>query len=144
MRTPRIVLLLVFALLLAVPAQAERSTAYGSHKVHYIAYNSTFLDPEVASRYEINRAKNRGVINVSVQAGDVVAEGVVAEITGTVTNLMHQIKTLQLREIREGKAIYYVGDFNFDDEDVLTFKLKVNVKGEPRPLEFDWQQKFWR
>lgn len=125
-------------------AYAQRSSTFGDHEVHYVAYNSSFLNPEVAELYGITRAKNRAMINISVQQGDVIGEGVAAEIEGAATNILHQVKGLEFREIREGKAVYYVADVRFNDGDVLTFKVDAKVAGEQRPYRVEWQQKFWQ
>ena len=126
-------------------AASFRATAAGEdYEIQRIAFNSTFLDSEIARRYGITRAENLALVNVSVQRGDVIGVGVPARVTGSANNLMHQVKTLEFREIREENAIYYIAPLRFDDGDTLTFKLDIVIEGETRPRQVQWQQKFWK
>lgn len=134
----------LFCFLLVPVAHAQRSASFGDHEVHYIAYNSSFLNPDVAEVYGITRSKNRAMINISVQQGDVIGEGVAVELQGTATSILNQVVPLGFREIREGKAIYYVADVRFSDGDVLTFKVNALAEGQKRPYHVEWQQKFWQ
>ena len=40
-------------------ARSEQSVHFGPLEVHYVLLASTFLEPEVAARYGIVRARNR-------------------------------------------------------------------------------------
>ena len=122
----------------ALFAQSDRYSIQNS------AYYSTFLDGAIASTYKINRAPNSAVINISVQDTQNKNSSVTAEVSGTVTNILHQVKTLKFRPIKDGTAIYYISEIRFDNQDVLTFKIDVKPEGEKRSERVKWQQKFWR
>lgn len=134
----------VLCLLFSVPAIAQTSVTAGQYQINYIAYNSTFLDREVAKIYKISRAKNMAVINLSVQDSENEGKGVPAKVVGTATNILNQIRKLTFRKVDSGDAIYYISDYRFDEGDVLTFKLDVTVPGASRPTPVQWQQKFWK
>ena len=134
----------VLFLLFCIPAFAQNSTTAGQYQINYIAYNSTFLEREVAKLYKITRAKNMAVINISVQDSKNEGKGVPAVVTGTSTNILHQIRNLTFRKVDSGDAIYYISDYRFDQGDVLTFKLDVTGPGAQRPTPVEWQQKFWK
>ena len=50
----------------ALPAQAEQLKNIGDLEVHYSSFPSTFLTPEVASTYRIQRSRYSAVVNVTV------------------------------------------------------------------------------
>ena len=114
------------------------------YEVDYNAYNSTFLQPEVAKIYGIDRNKKVGVVMVSVYQKDAPGVGVEACVSGGATNLVGQVKVLRFEEIREGDAIYHIGTFRIGQEEDLTFRLDVEVPttGKTHPLK--WRQKFRR
>ena len=57
-----VLLLLVSVLITLMPAtaQAENMKKLGSMNVHYIALGATFLTPEIAQAYGIQRSKYNG------------------------------------------------------------------------------------
>lgn len=127
---------------LAVPAVGDLSAV--EHKVNYNAFNSTFLQPEVAKLYGIDQDENLGVVMVSVYQKDALGVGVEACVRGGVTNLIGQVNTLEFDEIREGQAIYHIGTFPFGHEERLTFKVDVEIAATGKKHELKWQQQFWR
>ncbi len=127
---------------LAVPAVGDRSAL--NHEVDYKAFNSTFLQPEVAKLYDIDRDEEIGVVMVSVYQKDALGVGVEACVSGGVTNLIGQINRLEFDEIRGGRAIYHIGTFAFGQEEQLTFKVNVEIPATGKNHELKWQQKFWR
>lgn len=130
--------------LLFLQHSLANTTDAGQYQINHIAYNSTFLERDIAKLYGITRAKNLAVINISVQDLENEGKGVDATITGTATNLIHQIKHLKFRKVPSGDAIYYISDYRFSDGDALTFKLDVTVPGASRPTEVEWQQTFYK
>ena len=114
------------------------------HEVDYKAFNSTFLQPEVAKLYGIDQDEKLGVVMVSVYQKDALGVGVEACVSGGVTNLIGQVNTLEFDEIREGKAIYHIGTFSFGHEERLTFALDVEIAATGETLELKWKQRFWQ
>ena len=51
--------ILVVACVAAMPARAEQSATFGDYTVHYVAFTTDILTPEVAKSYKIQRSKNR-------------------------------------------------------------------------------------
>lgn len=141
MRQQLLTLVLLLVTCLVLP---QRSLAGNDIEVIHNAFNSTFLDSEIARLYGITRAENLAVVNVSVQRGEVIGAGVPASVKGSASNILHQVKPLEFREIREENAIYYIAPIRFDEGDTLTFTLDVTVEGEREPRRVEWQQKFWK
>ncbi|MBA1265397.1 DUF4426 domain-containing protein [Stutzerimonas stutzeri] len=132
-------LITLLTLLLAMPAWAERKHSFGEYDIHYIAFNSGFLQPEIAAAAGLVRSKAQGVVNVSVlKAGKPSA----ALVSGTVKNLLGQDRPLTFRQLKEGEdAIYYLAQFPFDAE-TLRFALTVQPMGAD-PVSFTFTQEFF-
>ena len=123
---------------------ATGDTAALKHEVDYKAFNSTFLQPEVAKLYGIDQDETLGVVMVSVYQKDALGVGVEACVSGGVKNLIGQVNRLDFDEIREGKAIYHIGTFWFGQKEKLTFNLDVEIPSTGKKHELKWQQQFWR
>ncbi|MGM3386564.1 DUF4426 domain-containing protein [Stutzerimonas stutzeri] len=133
-------LICLLALMFALPALAERKHSAGDYDVHYIAFNSSFLQPEIASAAGLVRSRAQGVVNVSVlKAGKPVA----AQVSGTVKNLLGQDYPLTFKQLKEGDAaIYYLAQFPFESRETLRFNLDVRPAGAA-PINFDFTQEFF-
>jgi len=135
------------ALALAAPgfAAAEQSKTFGDIEIHYNAMGTENLKPEVAKNYKITRSKSRGLLTISVLKKNTmgVAQPVPAEITATAVNLNAQLSSIDMREIKEGTAIYYLGEYRVSPPDTLKFNITAKVKGAPQTYSFDFQQEFY-
>ena len=127
---------------LAVPAALEAAAL--DHEVDYKAFNSTFLRPEVAKLYGIDRDEKLGVVMVSVYQKDALGVGVEACVRGAARNLIGQIKGLNFDEIREGSAIYHISTFRFMSEEHITFEVDVEIAATGKTHELKWKQQFWQ
>jgi len=132
-------LLLMFALCLALPAAAERKQTFGALDVHYSAFNSAFLQPDIAAATGLVRSKTLGVLNIAaLKAGQPTA----ASVSGEVKNLLGQTRTLTFKLIKEDKAIYYLAQFPFEQQELLRFSVTVQV-GSDAPNTLDFSQEFF-
>lgn len=131
--------------LAAVSVRAENSQDFGDYVVHFNALTTDLLQPKVAAEYKIKRSGNHAMLNVVVLRKVLGTSGqpVTATVTGTASNLTGQLRTLELREIREPNAIYYIADFGVDNEDTLTFKLNVKPEGETEGFQVQFRQQFF-
>ncbi|HXK55642.1 MAG TPA: DUF4426 domain-containing protein, partial [Gammaproteobacteria bacterium] len=66
-----------------------------------------------------------------------------AQIDARSTNLTGQIRNIPLREIREGSAIYYIGEFPIVNNETLTFSLDVLPEGTGKHIKTTLQQQFF-
>lgn len=138
--------LLALAALIASPlAAAEQSIADGRYEIHYNAFNSSFITPEVAQQNGLVRSKYRALVNVSVLevGSDGRQQPTTAIISGQAANLLGQAQKLAFKKIDEGNALYYIGSFRFTEDEQL--KITLSVQPDPnRPaynIEFD--QRFY-
>jgi hypothetical protein len=126
-------------------SHAEIAQKFGAYEVHYNALATDELSPEVARAYKIERSKTRGMVTMSVLKKNAVGvlSPVPAKLTVYVTNLSQQLANVEMREIKEGTAIYYLGEFRVTPPDTLKFTATVEVAGEPR-RELVFNQKFYK
>jgi hypothetical protein len=126
---------LFIALCLSLPALAERKQSFGDLDVHYIAFNSSFLQPDIAAANGLARSKTLGVLNISVlKAGKASS----ASVSGEVKDLVGRSHTLSFKQVNEGEAIYYLAQFPFTQQEMLRFTLSVRAAdGVAHSVEFN-------
>lgn len=131
---------LALGLIFSYQVNAEQKQVLGNWDVHYIAFNTTFLTPQVAKQNAIVRSKFNGLINISVlDRQDKVAQSVI--LTGQAKNLLGVIKKLTFKQVKEGKAIYYLAVLPFSDLEQYRISVDINDGLEQRTLKF--QHKFY-
>ena len=127
-------------------AQAEQFETFGDYQIHYIAFSSELLAPEIAQQYELERARNRAVLNISVLKTNPSGSGkpVTAAVRGSFTNLAQQKQTLDFKQVIEGDAIYYLASLRFTDRETLKFDIQFQPNGTKhiRKLTFNQQLYF--
>ena len=138
----KILLLLSFFSLFSGVIWAENMKTLGNMDVHYIAIGSTFLTPEIAKTYGIQRSKYNSLINISVMDNQQQGKPAKAvKITGQARNNLGQMKTLDFNEVKEGNAIYYLAQVRFSNDETMHFEIKINDGKEQQILKFT--QKFY-
>lgn len=138
--TATLILLLITNL-----AGAENSTRADGYTIHHNAIPTAMLTPEVASNYRIVRSKYRGLLNVSVirDVPGTTGHPVTARVIAYALNLIGRRHNIELREVREGEAIYYIGDFPIVDGETLKFTLEVTPEGASRSIAASLSQDFY-
>lgn len=138
-------LLLASWFLCAQALAQSGSETFGDYEVHYSVFNSTFVQPEVASTYNINRARNRALVNISVmrtESGQT-SLGKPANVSGTATNLIQRQQELDFREISDGTATYYIASLRHIDEEMYNFKIQVTPEDGSRGYELTFSRKLY-
>ena len=132
---------------LALPhlAFAEQLATFGPYQVHYNAFNSRFIPPEVAQVNGLIRSKNIGYINVSVlkTSDDASPVAITAKVSGTAKDLAGRSQTLSFKTIDEGEAIYYLGQFGFTNNTQLRFTLLVQPDANQPADVITFEQTFF-
>lgn len=136
---------IVTALLFASSSLFAEEKRVGDYVIHYNAFNSSFLQPNVARAYKIPRSGYTAVINISVHRDnpDHTSTALSANVQGKVTNLLSQKTDLGFREIKEDPAIYYLADFQFRNKEETTIEFTVKIPGEEKPITVKFDQKFY-
>lgn len=138
----KLLLTITISVLAIANATAENMKQLGSMNVHYMAIGSTFFTPEIAKTYGITRSRYNGLLNISVLDNtkiDTPAKTV--SIIGQAKNNLGQFKKIAFEEVKEGDAIYYLAQVNYNDEETLHFTLEINDGNEQQTLKFS--QKFY-
>ena len=126
-------------------AYAENSREFGDYVVHYNAFRSDTIAPEIAKQYNLPRASNRVLINVAVLQKVLHTTGkpTASKVEGYASNLTGQYKQLNFKEIKEGTAIYYLADVKISDGEFLKFDLKVTPDGESHAMRLRFDKRFF-
>ncbi|MEH6471490.1 MAG: DUF4426 domain-containing protein [Halopseudomonas sp.] len=133
----------LMAVLFSASANAERFKAFDNYEVHYNAFNSSFLPPEVAQVYSIQRSRVRGLVNVAVLDSSNKNKPVTAQVSGEIRNLIGQTQPLTFKQIREGEAVYYITEFRFTDDEILNFELQVQPDPNKPAYSVEFKQHFY-
>ena len=141
-----LVLLTVQAAVLVSPAIAQQAEDIGRHWVHYNTFNTAFLTPEVARAYGIDRSGQRSLLNIAVvrknESG--LDTPVRARVSARASNLAGQQRDLEMREIVDGDAIYYIASFRIHNRERLNFVVDVEpLDGASRRSTVRFQQTFY-
>lgn len=140
---------ILIAFLLAMPLMGEAFEdklykQHGVYKIFYSAFNSSFIEPDIAVINNIVRGKGKGMVNIAV-IQELAIGGTPSTITGQVFNILQQSQTLDFVAVREEQSVYYLAPFEFEDQDYLTFKITVKPNhGEPSyTYDFKFQKKMY-
>lgn len=137
-----LVIFAVLSIAFATVSNAENMKKMNGINVHYIALSSTFLTPEIAKAYGIERSRYKGLVNISVL--DNTQEGKPSKtviINGKARNDVGQIKSLDFTEVVEGDAVYYLAQVSYTNEETIYFDINITDKGKQHNLKFS--QKFY-
>lgn len=133
--------MLLTSIALSEPLKQSHYKQHGDIKIFYSAFESSFIAPEVAVAYNFVRGKDKGLVNIAVV--QTLGQGMPANITGQVSNILQQSQQLEFIPIKEQNTIYYLAPFEFDNEDFLTFKIKVDSPISKGPYSFKFQKKMY-
>ena len=138
-------LVLLFLLLASTvfsePIKQSHVKQHGELKIFYSAFDSSFLTPEIAVAYNFVRGKDRGLVNIAVVK--TLGKGIPAKVTGVVKNIFQQTQQLEFVAIKEQSTVYYLAPFEFENEDLLTFKINVTAGDSKLPYDFKFQKKMY-
>ena len=124
------------------PANADEQTV-GDYTIHYQAFGSTFLTPAIAKAYGLKRSNYTGIVNISVlNSKDKVPTGVPVEISGVAKNLLDSSIQLKFKEIREGKAVYYIAEVPYRNDETMHFQIGIK-HGRELNTTLKFQQRFY-
>jgi hypothetical protein len=124
---------------------AENSTSVGGFTVHHNAFTADTLTPEVAKAYGFQRSKYRGLLNVSVikEEPGTTGKPVPAQVEAKIMALTGQSSALAMREIKDGDAVYYIGEFPVHNEQKIDFAIEVTPQGLDETIMMRMDQQFF-
>ena len=129
----------------AAEAAGVSSKDFGDYVVYFNALSTDQLRPEVAKTYNIVRSKERALLNVSIvkKVEGTTGQPVPGSVAALVANDTGQVKDSNLREIREGDAVYYVGDFAVSNAETLIFTVDVTPINETSRFSVRFTRTFY-
>ena len=123
----------------------ETSQDFGDYVVHFNALSTTELDPKIAREYGIVRSKSRAMLTVTIlkkrENGKTTA--VPGSVATSLTNLTGQFRKMPMREIREGDAIYYIGEMTFTNAETVIFTIDVTPINDPSRYTIHFMKQFF-
>ena len=122
---------------LTLSSHAEQAIYSQKYDIHYNAFNTMMVTPEVAQNYDFTRARNRALINISVLDSST-KKPIAAMVTGTRTNIVGQLLPLEFVQVKEQNAIYYIAQLRFTEEEMWRFELQIqpDLNADAIPLKF--------
>lgn len=140
-------LLMLGFMVWSVAGMAEQAERFGPYIAHYNTFNTPSLTPEVARAYNITRSGNLALINVAIlKVGDEQAmdQPKHANVVVQASNLAGQRKNINMIEIEDQGAIYYIGTFPIRNEERINFNVAITPKEDPRRTHrFTFNQVFY-
>ena len=131
------------------PRSAEPETAtsrdFGDYILYFNAIQTDQLTPEVARQYNIVRSKNRALLNVSMVRKVEGSTGVpvAGSVSAQAVNLNGQLKNLNVRQITEGEAVYYIGDVSVSSGETLVFTVDATPINETSRFSVRFLRNFY-
>jgi hypothetical protein len=121
--------------------QGAQYKELGPWQVHYIAFPSTFIQPQIAKTYGLERSGYKGIVNISILKNDTDKTAQKATLQGTARNLLGNKQSLNFREVVEGDSVYYLAQVDYTNEEILRFEIEIQQGNQFQTLKF--QQKFY-
>lgn len=125
---------LLFSTLFITSANAgveDTSRETDTHIIYFNVFNSSFLTPEIAEKYNLKRSKYHSMLSLTVhEKGATEGKSVPVLVQGTITNIVQQQRSLEFVEVDEGNTVYYLSDFRVTDDDLLRFDIKIRANAE--------------
>ncbi|MEJ2914048.1 DUF4426 domain-containing protein [Pseudoalteromonas sp. C12FD-1] len=121
--------------------QGAQYKELGPWQVHYIAFPSTFIQPQIAKTYGLERSGYKGIVNISVLKNNSDKTAQTVKLSGIAKNLLGNKQTLTFKEVKEGDSIYYLAQVNYTNEEILRFEIEIQQSNQFQKLQF--QQKFY-
>jgi len=125
-------------------AADENQVNFKDYTIHFNAFPSEHLQPNIAKAVGIERDSSRAVVTVVINKNDdlLKQKSVKANVNGNAFNLSGMMRRMKLREVNDRGAIYYISDFGVRDGERLTFAMSVKPDGETQKKEFKFNKKF--
>lgn len=132
----------------APPARPSEASfqQFGRYEVHYNAIRADQIPAEVARAHGIERSKNRVMLNVTMLqelSDGAPRKPVKGNVSVDAYNLNGQLKNMEMRQVTEGEAIYYIGTASISASEILVFDINATPEGESAPFEVKFKREFF-
>ncbi|MGO4223115.1 DUF4426 domain-containing protein [Lysobacter sp. TAF61] len=122
----------------ATAAQGESVSRVGDVSIRANAMQTSALSAPVAGQYGISRADNLVMLLVAVRQGPEAQEvALPARITASATDLRGRRQNIEMRELRSGDLLDYIGTAEVTAPDTLRFDVTiVRENGATSTMQF--------
>lgn len=135
---------LMLALTPLAMAQDQSPKRFGDIIVYFSPFNSSYVAPEVAANVGLERAPDKGVLNIAVQRetpdGPVPVD---ARVTGTVKTLIEQKTPLNFIRVEEENALYFVANYGAPTRSILRFDIDIQPEEGGPVHTLNFQKEFF-
>jgi len=124
----------------------ESFKEFGNYEIHYNAVRADQIPAEVARNHGIERSKNRVMLNVTLLRKDAdhsPRKPVKGAVSVDAYNLNGQLKNIEVRQVTEGEAIYYLGTVSISGSEILIFDIKATPENETAAFEVKFKREFF-
>ena len=118
---------------------AAETIQWQGYDIHYTTFSSLLIPQEVAAAHNIARAKNRIVTNISILKD---SEPQAAMVSGTNSNLLNQLYTMDFTEVTESSAIYYLANQLIDERDTIRFDINIQPAGSVDTFNLEFMRQY--
>lgn len=133
----------LYLILLSVSVASAEALNAGDYTVQVNAVVTSFLPEEELQKYGIEQDTDQALITVMIERKQDRAISVPANVEVTATNLLGQLRKIKMREIKEGNAAYYVGEFSITHRETLDFDIKFRPQGSTDEHSVKYRKQFF-
>lgn len=137
-------LLMLGVLCISSGVSAQGKTEFDDYIVYHSAIPSTFIDADMAEKYDLVRSRSMGLLNVSVHAREgadkAETRAIGARISARMTNEAQQTESLSFQRVREGDSVYYLAQFQYSPGKRLDFDIDATPQGADSPLSVEFSR----
>ncbi|MEX1032487.1 MAG: DUF4426 domain-containing protein [Cellvibrionaceae bacterium] len=124
--------------------EMDQMKRFGDYRVYYSLINSTFLTPEIAERYNVERSEDLAVVMVSVRAPN--EENIItaqpADVAGEATDLVRHYN-LDFEEFRDPSAVYYIAEVPAQGRTKVEVSLDIKPHDSDQTFEVEISKMFY-
>ena len=131
-----------FTLLLfhAHTLRADQFVSWSGYEIHYATFSSLIIPSQVAEAHGIVRSRNRILTNLSIrQDGDSIR----ADISGTSTNLLEQVTSMNFTEVVEQDTVYYLANQLINERDTIRFSINVKPEQIDKTYNLEFTRQYY-
>lgn len=133
--------LLPLLLLHCASAGADQFETWHGYEIHYATFSSLIIPSQVAEAHGIVRSKNRIVTNLSIRQD---GRSIRADVSGTSTNLLEQVTSMNFTEVTEQDAVYYLANQIINERDTIRFNINVKPERIDKTYNLQFMRQYYQ
>ena len=130
------------AIFFSSASHAEQMLETRDYQIHYNAFNTMMVIPEVAQALGFTRARNRALLNVSILQAHT-KQPMMAMVKGQRKNLLGQVYALEFQQVVEQGAIYYIAELRFSEAEMWKFDIQIQPDPHAPAIPLKFSQTFY-